>query len=157
MKAFSEQITLGLKLAIEEANAQGGILGRKIELILEDHLMKPDVASSKAQKYLLDGRVDILVAAGSNVIKPLQDLAKQYNVLLVTFGHDDEETAKNFSYNSIRPTASNSMLTRANVAYAAKYLKGRKYYILNQDYIYGRDSAATFKRNWPGRYPDRRL
>ena len=153
MKAFSEQITLGLKLAIEEANAQGGILGRKIELILEDHLMKPEVASSKAQKYLLDEKVDILVGAGSNVIKPLQDLAKQYNVLLVAFGHDDQETGKNFSYNSIRPTASNSMITRANVAYAAKYLKGRKYYILNQDYIYGRDSAATFKKELARQIP----
>ncbi len=152
-KAFSEQVTLGLKLAIEEANAQGGVLGRKIELILEDNLLKPEVASSKAQKYLLDEKVDILVGAGSNVIKPLQDLAKQYNVLLVIFSHADEETGKNFSYNSIRPTLSNSMLARANVAYAAKYLKAKKFYILNQDYIYGRDAGANFKKELARQIP----
>ncbi|MBI5601938.1 MAG: ABC transporter substrate-binding protein [Deltaproteobacteria bacterium] len=153
IKANSEQWTLGEKLAVEEVNAQGGLLGRKIELIFEDTLLKPDVATSKAQKYLLDGKVDILIGAGSNVVKPLQDLAKQYNIPLVMFAHADEETGKNFSYNSIRPTWNTAMSARATVAYAAKTLKAKKYYILNQDYSYGRDNGANIKKELARQIP----
>ncbi len=153
IKANSEQWTLGEKLAVEEVNAQGGLLGRKIELIFEDTLLKPEVATSKAQKYLLDGKVDILIGAGSNVVKPLQDLAKQYNVPLVMFAHADEETGKNFSYNSIRPTWNTAMSARAIVAYAAKYLKPKKVYLLNQDYSYGRDFGANIKKELARQIP----
>jgi branched-chain amino acid transport system substrate-binding protein len=153
IKANSEQWVLGEKVAIEEANAQGGLLGRKIELILEDTLLKPDVATSKAQKYLLEGKVDILIGAGSNVVKPLQELAKQYNIPLVMFAHADEETGKNFSYNSIRPTWNTTMSARAIVAYAAKYLKAKKYYLLNQDYSYGRDFGANIKKELARQIP----
>ena len=45
IKANSEQWSLGEKLAVEEANAQGGLLGRRIELVFEDSLLKPDVAT----------------------------------------------------------------------------------------------------------------
>ena len=103
-----------------EANARGGVIGRKIELISEDSQLKPEVAVSKAQKYLLEGNVDIILAAGSNIVKPLQDLAKQYNVLLIMAAHADDETGKNFTYNAIRPTWNTSMIARALIAYAAK-------------------------------------
>ena len=154
MKASSEQWTSAEKLAIEEANAQGGIIGRKIELIIEDSQLKPEVAVSKAQKYLLDGKVDIIIGAGSNVVKPLQDLAKQYNVLLLCAAHADEETGKNFNYNSVRLAWNTSMLARAIVGYAAKYLPDKKkFYLLNQDYAYGRDFAANYKKELARQIP----
>jgi branched-chain amino acid transport system substrate-binding protein len=147
MKATSEQWTLAEKVAIEEVNAQGGIKGRKIELIIEDSQLKPEIAVSKAQKYLLDGKVDVIIGAGSNVVKPLQDLAKQYNILLVIAAHADEETGKNFNNNSVRLAWNTSMLARAIVGYAAKYLPDKKkFYLLNQDYAYGRDFAANYKK-----------
>ena len=76
MKASSEQWTFAEKVAIEEVNAQGGLLGGRSSLIIEDTQLKPEMAVSKAQKYLLDGKVDILIGAGSNVVKPLQDLGQ---------------------------------------------------------------------------------
>jgi branched-chain amino acid transport system substrate-binding protein len=154
MKASSEQWTYGEKVAIEEVNAQGGINGRKIELIIEDSQLKPEVAVSKAQKYLLDGKVDIIIGAGSNVVKPLQDLAKQYNVLLVMAAHADVETGKNFNYNSVRLAWNTSMLARAIVGYVAKYLPDKKkFYLLNQDYAYGRDFAANYKKELARQIP----
>ena len=154
MKAVSEQWTFAEKLAVEEANAQGGLLGRKIELIIEDSQLKPEIAVSKAQKYLLDGKVDVIIGAGSNVVKPLQDLAKQYNVLLVIAAHADVETGKNFNYNSVRLTWNTSMSARALIGYAAKYLKdSKKFYIINQDYAYGRDYAANLKKELARQIP----
>jgi len=154
MKSSSEQWTFAEKLAVEEANAQGGLLGRKIELIVEDTQLKPEIAVSKAQKYLLEGSVDVIIGAGSNVVKPLQDLAKQYNVLLVMAAHADVETGKNFNYNSVRLAWNTSMSARALIGYAAKYLKdSRKFYIINQDYAYGRDYAANLKKELARQIP----
>ena len=155
MKASSEQWTFAEKVAIEEVNAQGGLLGRKIELIIEDTQLKPDIAVSKAQKYLLEGNVDVIIGAGSNVVKPLQDLAKQYNVLLIMAAHADVETGKNFNYNSVRLTWNTSMLARAIINYAAKNLPGmKKFYLLNQDYAYGRDFAANYRKELARQIPE---
>ena len=71
-KATYDRWVMGARLAAEQANARGGVIGRKIELISEDSQLKPDVAVSKAQKYLLEGNVDIILGAGSNIVKPLR-------------------------------------------------------------------------------------
>ena len=52
-KSIGERHVLGCEFAVEEINAQGGLLGRKVEVIAEDNQFKPDVAIAKAQKYLM--------------------------------------------------------------------------------------------------------
>jgi ABC-type branched-subunit amino acid transport system substrate-binding protein len=145
-KATSDQWVLGARFAAEQANARGGVIGRKIELISEDSQLKPDVAVSKAQKYLLEGNADIILGAGSNIVKPLQDLTKQYNILLVMAAHSDDETGKNFTSNAIRPTWNTSMIARALIAYAAKHTSFKKFYLVNQDYAYGHDFGVALKK-----------
>lgn len=145
-KSNGDQWLLGARFAVDEANAQGGVIRRKVELVSEDSQLKPDVALSKAQKYLLEGSVDIILGAGSNIVKPLQDLLKQGSVLLIIAAHADEETGKNFTYNAVRPTWNTSMTARALIAYAAKHLPFKKFYLLNQDYAYGRDYGAALKK-----------
>jgi len=109
--------------------------------------MKPDVGIRKAQKYLLEGSVDIVICgAGSNVAKALADLTKQYNVLFANYSMSDEATGKDFTYNSVRLAYSTSMIARALVYYVAQTKPFKKFYLINQDYSYGRDFAAAAKR-----------
>jgi branched-chain amino acid transport system substrate-binding protein len=147
VKTVAEEWLLGMKFAFEEVNAQGGLLGRKVELTIEDSQLKPDVAVAKAQKYLLEGNLDIVVGTVSNIVKALQDLTKQHNILFVMFSGSDEETGKNFTYNSVRLWWNTAMSARATVAYMAKYTRITKLYLINQDYSYGRDFAAGIKRD----------
>lgn len=49
------------KLAIDEMNAHGGLLGRPLRLILEDSATTDSVAESKARKLILEDRVDVLL------------------------------------------------------------------------------------------------
>jgi ABC-type branched-subunit amino acid transport system substrate-binding protein len=156
-KGNGEQWVLGARFAADEANARGGVIGRKIELISEDSQLKPEVAVSKAQKYLLEGNVDIILAAGSNIVKPLQDLSKQYNILLIMAAHADDETGKNFTYNAIRPTWSTSVTSRALIAYAAKHTKYKKFYLVNQDYAYGRDYGAALRKEIARQIPNAQI
>lgn len=146
-KDNGDRLLLGAQLAADEVNAQGGLLGRKVEVIFEDSQIKPDVAVRKAQKYLLEGSVDIVsTGCGSHVAKALTDLTKQHNVVFVNYTMSDEATGKDFSYNAVRLVWSTAMVARATVTYIAKNKPFKKFYLLNQDYAYGRDNAAAFKR-----------
>src|SRR5436190_18435145 len=49
-KAWSEPITQGAVYAAKELNAKGGILDRKIELLIEDDQSKPDLSTTAARK-----------------------------------------------------------------------------------------------------------
>lgn len=146
MKGNGDQWMLGIKFAAHEINEQGGLLGRKVEVIVEDSQMKPDVAVSKAQKYLLAGNADIVISTVSSIVAPLQDLTKEHNIPFVMFAMADAETGKNFAYNSARLTWNCSMIARTLINYTAKNTSYKKFYLLNQDYSYGRDFGAAVKR-----------
>ena len=49
-KPWSEPITAGAIYAVKELNAKGGILGKKVELLIEDDQGKPDVSATVARK-----------------------------------------------------------------------------------------------------------
>ena len=59
-KPYAEPITEGIEFAVKEINAKGGVLGRKLELQIEDDQGKPDVSATMARKLVEDGAVFIL-------------------------------------------------------------------------------------------------
>jgi branched-chain amino acid transport system substrate-binding protein len=59
-KPYAEPITEGAVFAASEINAKGGVLGKKLELQIEDDQGKPDVSATMARKLVEDGAVFIL-------------------------------------------------------------------------------------------------
>jgi branched-chain amino acid transport system substrate-binding protein len=59
-KAWSEPITQGAVYGARELNAKGGLLGRKVELLIEDDQSKPEVSATAARKLHEAGAVFIL-------------------------------------------------------------------------------------------------
>jgi branched-chain amino acid transport system substrate-binding protein len=59
-KPYAEPVTDGIVFGASEINAKGGILGRKIDLQIEDDQGKPDVSATMARKLVEDGAVMIL-------------------------------------------------------------------------------------------------
>ena len=58
---IGEYAVMGVKLAVDEVNAAGGVLGRKIELLTEDSV-NPSTASTKAQRMIergVEGMIEI--------------------------------------------------------------------------------------------------
>ncbi len=56
----------GIQLAIEEINAGGGVLGRKLEFTIEDSKGEADMAVQAARKLVLQDKVDVLLGIDSN-------------------------------------------------------------------------------------------
>jgi branched-chain amino acid transport system substrate-binding protein len=59
-KPYSEPATEGLIYGAEEINRKGGVLGRKIELLVEDDQSRPDISAALARKLIDQGAVFII-------------------------------------------------------------------------------------------------
>jgi branched-chain amino acid transport system substrate-binding protein len=59
-KPYSEPSTEGLVFGANEINRKGGILGKKIELLIEDDQSRPDISAALARKLIDNGVVFIL-------------------------------------------------------------------------------------------------
>ena len=59
-KPYSEPCTEGTIFGAEEINRRGGILGKKIELLVEDDQSRPDISAALARKLIDQGAVFIL-------------------------------------------------------------------------------------------------
>jgi branched-chain amino acid transport system substrate-binding protein len=59
-KPYSEPATEGILFGVNELNRKGGVLGRKIELLIEDDQSRPDISAALARKLIDQGAVFIL-------------------------------------------------------------------------------------------------
>ena len=59
-KGYAEPVAQGAVYAVKELNAKGGLLGRQVELLVEDDQGKPDVSATAARKLVDSGAAFIL-------------------------------------------------------------------------------------------------
>jgi branched-chain amino acid transport system substrate-binding protein len=59
-KPYSEPATEGVIFGADEINRRGGLLGRKVELLIEDDQSRPDISAALARKLVEQGAVFIL-------------------------------------------------------------------------------------------------
>jgi branched-chain amino acid transport system substrate-binding protein len=154
-KDNGDRSLIGLEFAAAEINAAGGINGRKVEVVAEDSQSKPDVASRKLQKYLLEKSIDaVIVCSGTPIAKAVVEGTKGQNVVAMLGTMADEATGAEFENHMIRPYYNTSMSARAIVTYMAQHKKFKKFYLLNQDYSFGHDTGAAFRREIKKQIPD---
>src|SRR6185312_15108877 len=76
--AFLEPYKKGMELAVEEINAAGGVLGRKVELVTRDDGGNPGDAVRAAEELIAREKVDVLMGTfASNVGLAVSNLAAQ--------------------------------------------------------------------------------
>ena len=80
-------ITNAAKMAAEEINASGGILGKKIELFIGDTEGKPEKGITALKKLVLEDKVDVLVGEySSGVALALQPFLPNYKIVFIATG-----------------------------------------------------------------------
>jgi branched-chain amino acid transport system substrate-binding protein len=145
----------GAEFAVDEQNAKGGLLGTKIELIIEDDEFKPDVAVRRARNLILEQKINILNGAvGSAASIALSKVADANKTIQINHtATADSIQGKEFTRYGFR-VITNQYSIIAALAGVLATKPYQRYYILNQDYALGRDSAATFKQLLKGRLPN---
>ncbi len=76
-KAYAEPVAAGVSFAVKELNAKGGLLGRQIELLVEDDQAKPDVSATVARKLVDAGAVFILSVSLTPATQQAQSVTKE--------------------------------------------------------------------------------
>ena len=128
----------GARQAAEELNAKGGILGRPVELLVEDSANVSGTGVDKALKLIDRDQVNFLLGdVNSAIASALSQVAAQKRVLhIVPGGHTDPITGKNCHWNVFRVCNTTRMETNANAGILFnKY--GKKWYMLVADYAFG--------------------
>lgn len=82
--AAGTYVANGARLAAEQLNAQGGVLGKKIELIVEDNKSNPREAVNTAEKLILRDKVPVMIGAwGSTFTLATMPKLQEYGVPMV--------------------------------------------------------------------------
>jgi len=153
--AFLDPYKKGWELAVEQANAAGGVLGRKIEIVSRDDNGNPADAVRAAEELLSNEKVAFLVGTfPSNVGLAVADFAKQHKTLFIAAEPlTDKIVWDSGNAYTFRLRASTYMQTAMLIPDAAKLAKTR-WAIVYPNYEYGQSATAAFKRLLSAKQPD---
>ncbi len=141
----NEQI--GATLAVEQVNAKGGILGRQVELLVEDSTSgDTGTAVQKARKLIERDKVDFLLGnVNSAMALALGQVSNELKTLhIVTGGHTDAVTGKDCHWNVFRVCNTTRMETNS----VAKLLFdkfGKRWFFITPDYAFGHTLQQGFE------------
>ena len=146
-KDIGERYLDGAEYAVQVINESGGLLGKKVEVVRIDSELKPDVATRKAQSLILkDGVKFFCGGTGSSVGAAMEQLAEKQNVIMYTYGMDAASmTGVKCNKNFFRPGGSTDGRSFALAQLIAK-MKYKKVAIIAQDYSFGQEALAAFKK-----------
>src|ERR1700758_1661927 len=147
--ALGAYAQLGLRMAQEEINQSGGVMGRPLDIMSEDSV-NPATAATKAQRMLdQDGVAFLMGEINSASALTIMQVAERNKRLFMQIGaRSDALRGKNcnkFTFhvdipNTVMVNAVGKALVRENM------VKDKKFYTLTADYIFGHDLLNAAKR-----------
>jgi len=147
--ALGAYAQLGIRMAEEEINRSGGVMGRQIEIISEDSV-NPATGATKAQRmWEQDGVAVLMGEINSAVALTIMQVAERNKRLFLQVGaRSDALRGKNcnkFTFhvdipNTVMVYAVGKALLRDNM------VRGKKFVTLTADYIFGHDLLNAAKR-----------
>ncbi len=147
--ALGEYAVQGIKMAADEINASGGIMGRQIELLTEDSV-NPQVASTKAQRMIeRDGVVVLMGEINSASALTISQVAARNKKLFMSIGARSDalrgKDCNRYTFHvdipvTVMVNAVGQALVRDNM------VRGKKVFSLTADYLFGHDLSRVAKR-----------
>src|SRR6202167_2410964 len=135
---------IGCQLAVEQINAKGGILGRQVDLIVEDSTSgDAGTAVQKARKLIDNDKVDFLLGnVNSALALAIAQVSNEKKPLHIVRGaHTDAVTGSSCHWNVFR-VCNTTQMEAAAVAGVLVKEYGKKFYYITPDYAYGHTLEA---------------
>ncbi len=146
--ALGRYSVLGIKMAAEEINKAGGVLGRQLDVTSEDSI-NPATAASKAQRMLeQDGAVVLMGEINSASALNISQVAARNKRLYMCLGaRSDALRGKNCNRYSFYNDIPNTVMVNAvgKALLRDNMVKGKKFFSLTADYIFGHDLLKAAK------------
>ena len=134
------------KLVIDKVNANGGINGKMVELLVEDDVCKPEISTNTATKLVSEGAEVVLGHICSGATIAAMPIYKDSNILVMSPSATSDELTLSGNYpNFFRTIAPNAAQSPAMIDFAINKLGLTKIAIIHDKGDYGKPLAEGAK------------
>jgi len=136
--AVAQNEVIGAKFAVEQINAKGGVMGRPLELLVEDSANDVGTGVQKTRKLIERDNVQFIIGdVNSGIAQAMAQVTNEKKVLhVVSGGHTDGITGKDCKWNVYR--VCNTTRAEANSVSELLFKNyGKKWHFITPDYAFG--------------------
>jgi branched-chain amino acid transport system substrate-binding protein len=143
---FGEPASKGAQMYVDEINAKGGVLGRKLELLPRDTKGNADEAVRVSRELILKENVDFLVGTLTSAEGPAVSVVAKENkvVFIAPIPKTDQLTAPDKLHPYVFRVAANTTMEGRSAAEIVAKWAVTKVATISPDYAYGQDVTKSF-------------
>jgi branched-chain amino acid transport system substrate-binding protein len=146
--ALGAYAQLGIRMAEEEINQAGGVMGRQLDITSEDSV-NPATAATKAQRMLEQDGVAVLMGEinSASALTIMQVAARNKKLFMQIGARSDALRGKNCNRYTFHVDIPSTVMVNAvgKALVRDNMMKDKKFYTLTADYIFGHDLARAAK------------
>ena len=136
----------GVSLAVQEWNSKGGVLGKKIDVIVSDDQHDPKQAVSVANKMVNEGIVGVIGHFNSSCSIPASDVYHRAGIPMITPGSTNPQLTEKGYDNVSRVCGRDDQQGKVAADFVTNYLKLKNVAILHDKTTYGQGLADEFRK-----------
>lgn len=137
----------GVTIAVEEWNSRGGILGKKIDILIGDDQADPKQAVSVANKLVNEGVAGIIGHFNSSCSIPASDVYNRAGIPMITPASTNPQLTERGYKGVFRVCGRDDQQGKVAALFAINKLKIKKVAIIHDKTTYGQGLADEFKKN----------
>jgi branched-chain amino acid transport system substrate-binding protein len=143
---FGEPAAKGAQMFVDELNAKGGVLGRKVELVVRDTKGNADEAVRVSRELVLRENVDFLVGTLTSAEGPAVSVVAKENkiVFIAPIPKTDQLTAPDKLHPYVFRVASTTSIEGRTAAELVAKWNVKRVATISPDYAYGQDVTKSF-------------
>jgi branched-chain amino acid transport system substrate-binding protein len=148
--AFSQDYVKGAQQAVKTINAEGGVMGHPLQLLVRDDKAEPNVGVSQARDLVLSEHVGFLAGTCTSAVgKSVARLVANPSHVLYTVGVADPTVFTGGGY--VFATIPTAEVEGANAAaYVRAHPQWKTVAVISEDYSYGFEVTAAFRKGMKG-------
>jgi branched-chain amino acid transport system substrate-binding protein len=141
----------GVTLAVDEWNAGGGVLGKKIDMIVGDDQHDPKQAVSVANKLINEGVVGVIGHFNSSCSIPSSDIYNRAGIPMISPGSTNPQLTEKGYAAVFRVCGRDDQQGRVGAEFVLNKLKFSKVAVIHDKTTYGQGLAGEFKKALEGK------
>lgn len=137
----------GVTLAVEEWNSKGGVLGKRIEILLADDQHDPKQAVAVANKLVNEGAVGVIGHFNSSCSIPASDVYNRAGIPMITPASTNPQLTEKGYKGVFRICGRDDQQGVIAARFVTEQLKVKKVAVIHDKTTYGQGLADEFKKN----------
>ena len=148
LSALAVTETEGAKYTVAAINKKGGVLGRQLELLVEDSANDVGTGVQKARKLIDRDKVDAIFGdVNSGIAYAIMGVTAEKKIFhIVPGGHTDPITGKDCKWNTFR-VCNTTAMDAAAITKTLVQKFGKRFFFITPDYAYGHTLQENFVKN----------